>query len=161
MDFKSKRTYVELCLDYALSYSQGELSSAFSKTVSRICKRDQSDELANEKPILIQHSPFEKELSPTNIEDGLWFFFGNRSTLTWSELSFTDYYTNLKNEMLKCYVPFRSLSDESYRDMMRLRVYQDSMNIIAGRKLDGKSKRKYSMIQRTLWNLKESQIPPL
>ena len=74
MNFQSRRPYVEVCLDYALSYSQAELSNAFSRTISRISKRPENSQYANGKPVFIQHGPFETEALPSNIEDGLWHF---------------------------------------------------------------------------------------
>jgi hypothetical protein len=161
LDFESSRSYVEVCLDYALSYTESELSRAFSKALKNICYREMNDEDSNKKPIYIEYSPFESEHLPTNIEDGLWRFFGNKKTLTWGDISFAEYYINLKDEMKKCYVPFRKFSEDSFQDSMRLRVYQDSMNIITGRKLNGKSKRHYSIIQRGLWRINRKQSPEL
>lgn len=161
MNFQSQRPYVDVCLDYALSYSQAELSDAFSETVNRICKRPENSQYANGKPILIQHGPFETEASPTNVKDGLWSFFGNRPTFIWSRSTFADYYLKLKEELFQSYVPFTKFSEASFQDAMRLRVYQDSMNIIAGRNLDGKTTRSYSLLQKALWHLKKNARPEL
>lgn len=159
MDFTSQIPYVDVCVEYALGYSTEQLSSAFSRTVARICHRHQDDKHALGKPVPIQHGPFETEALPTNIEDGLWHFFGNRPTRSWSTLSFAAHFLEVKEDMVKSYVPFRSFSEESFQDAMRLRVYQDSLNIIAGRSLDDASSRKYSGIQKMLNRLK-GHVPP-
>lgn len=159
MDFTSQTPYIDVCVDYALGYPAEHLSNAFSRTVARICRRHQGDKYAQGQPVLIQHGPFETETLPTNIEDGLWHFFGNRLTRSWSTLPFAAYFQEVKEEMKRCYVPFQSFSEESFQDAMRLRVYQDSLNIIAGRGLDGASSRKYSSVQKMLRRLK-GHVPP-
>lgn len=159
MNFHSQIPYVDVCVEYALGYSSEQLSNAFSRTVARIGRRHQNDKYANRKPVLIQHGPFDTEALPTNIEDGLWHFFGNRVTRVWSTLPFAQVFLQVKEDMRQCYIPFRSFSEESFQDAMRLRVYQDSLNIIAGRSLDGTSSRKYSSVQKMLWRLK-GNVPP-
>lgn len=160
MDFASQTPYVDVCVEYALCYSAEQLSNAFSLSVARICCRHQDDKHATGKPALIQHGPFDTEVLPTNIEDGLWHFFGNRLTRSWSNLPFAVHFQEVKQDMMKCYVPFRLFSEESFQDAMRLRVYQDSLNIIAGRSLDNASSRRYSSVQKALHRLKKSHVPP-
>lgn len=161
MNFTSTSPYVDICIEYAYSYPQGTLSAEFSRTVNRICRRYSDSEYATTKPIYIRHGPFETEALPTNIHDGLWHFFGNRPTKSRNQLSFADYFVQVKAEMVQCYVPFRSFSGESFQDAMRLRVYQDTMNIIAGCSVDGISSKTYSPLQKFKWRLKRATPPDL
>ncbi len=159
MDFTSQTPYVDVCVEYALAYSAEQLSDAFSLTVARICHRHKDSEYARGEPVLVQYGPFDGEALPTNIEDGLWHFFGNRWTPGWSTAPFAVHFLEVKQNMVKCYVPFRCFSEESFQDAMRLRVYQDSLNIIAGRRVNDRSSKKYSVVQKMLWRLK-GNVPP-
>ena len=161
MNFTSTSPYVDICIEYAYAYPQGTLSAEFSRTVNRISLRHSDGEYATTKPIYIRHGPFETEALPTSIHDGLWHFFGNRPTRSWNQLPFADYFAQVKAEMVQCYVPFRSFSGESFQDAMRLRVYQDTMNIIAGRLVDGVSSKTYSTLQKFKWRLKRATPPEL
>jgi hypothetical protein len=161
MNFLSTTPYVDVCVEYAHAYSETALSAAFSRILSGIARRHADSQYANGNPIYIEHGPFEAEMSPTNIKDGLWHFFGNRLTRSWSTAPFTDYFAQVKVDMMESYVPFRSFSEEDFQDAMRLRVYQDAMNIIAGRSLDGASSKTYSVLERVLWRLRRTQPPKL
>jgi hypothetical protein len=86
--------------------------------------------------------------TPTDIEDGLWYFFGNRLTGKWPDKTFVEYFNEVKSDMRGSFIPFRDFDEVDFEDAMRLRVYQDAMNIIAGRKIDIPSTRKYSTLQR-------------
>lgn len=161
MNFASTLPYVDVCVEYAYAYTQSTLSGEFSRTVNRICRRHSDSEDAIGKPLYIRHGPFETEALPTSIHDGLWHFFGNRQTRNWSRLTFAAYFAQVKAEMVDCYIPFRSFSEENFQDAMRLRVYQDAMNIMAGRSLDGVSSKTYSTLQKVKWRLKRISPPEL
>ena len=145
MNFSSSKAYVDVCIEYALGYSANELSSEFSKTVHRICLNRRSP---RSPPIRIQVYIDEWVTTPTDVEDGLWFFFGNRLTRKWPEKTFSEYFDEVKSDMCKSFIPFRNFDEIDFEDAMRLRVYQDALNIIAGRKIDVPSKRKYSTALR-------------
>ena len=161
MNFASTSPYVDVCVEYAYAYSQEKLSAEFSRTVNRISRRHSDSQYAVGKPIYFRHGPFETEALPTSIHDGLWHFFGNCRTRHWSQMAFADYFAEVKAEMVQCYVPFRSFSEESFQDAMRLRVYQDTMNIIAGRSVDGASSMTYSILERVKWRLRRATPPEL
>jgi hypothetical protein len=160
MDFQSQQPYVDVCLDYALAYSESALGAAFSRTVSRISQRLENAEYLSRRPINIEMGPFDVITTPTDVEHGLYFFF-DRLTTSWPLMSFADYYSKIKADMVKCYVPFRFFSEESFQDSMRLRVYQDSMNIIAGRTLEGATSRSYSLARKIIWNVQKRARPAL
>ena len=87
---------------------------------------------------------------PQDIEHGLLFFI-DRNTRSWPKTSFVEYFHKLCEDLVACYLPFKCFSHEAFQDAMRLRVYQDSMNIIAGRQLDGTTNRNYSLVVK-LWH---------
>ena len=158
MNFDSNEKYIDVCIEYALSYTKDELSHAFSKVVARISSRHPS---SNSRPIDVAF-PFNEVLAtPTNIRDGLLFFFRNRLTNTWPSRSFREYYSDVKREMVSCYVPFRDFNEEDFQDSMRLRVYQDSLNILAGRKIDISSNKKFSTFNKLRYSLQNKIKPQL
>lgn len=145
MNFSSTQAYIDVCIEYALGYSSNKLSSEFSKTIKRICRNRCA---SRTPPVRIQVYIDEWVSTPTDIEDGLWFFFGNRLTGKWPDKTFLEYFTEVKSDMCKSFIPFRDFDEVDFEDAMRLRVYQDAMNIIAGRKIDIPCARKYSTLQR-------------
>ena len=159
MDFQSHRAYVDVCLDYALSYSQRTLGIAFTRTVMRITTHPENAQFLGRKPVRIQMGPGDVLSTPTDIEHGLYFFFG-QITREWPRSSFTAYYEKIRQDMTASYAPFRSFSENSFQDSMRLRVYQDSMNIIAGRTLDGATDRSYSKKCRKALRLLRNELKP-
>ncbi len=161
MNFESHTPYVDVCVEYAYAYTQAKLSTEFFRTVNRICCRHSDSEYAVGKPIYLRHGPFETEALPTSIHDGLWHFFGANRTRHLNQLPFADYFVQIKAEMVQCYVPFRSFSEESFQDAMRLRVYQDTMGIVAGRILSGSSSKRYSVVERVKWRLRRAPPPEL
>jgi len=147
MDFLTTQQYIDVCVDYALAYSAPQLSSEFSKTVNRISSKYPESKTP---PIRIQVYIDEWTTTPTNIEDGLWFFFGNRLTNKWPDKTFLEYFEQVKSDTYNSYLPFRVFDETDFEDAMRLRTYQDTLNIISGRKIDIPSKRKYTILQRLI-----------
>ena len=160
MDFSSDRQYVEVCLDYALAYSERELSAAFDRVVTRVAYRPENIRFLNSAPVYVDMTHGDLLQTPTDIAGGLRFFI-QPLTRAWPAATFSAYFSKVKADMIQCYVPFRSFSAESFQDAMRLRVYQDAMNIIAGRSLDGMTKRKYSPLRKALAGLSSSERPAL
>jgi hypothetical protein len=158
MDFKNHKKYIDVCIEYALSYSQDELSNEFSAVIQKISARYPD---SNSRPIKVQVYVNEYTSTPTNIIDGLWFFFGNRLTKKWSNKTFEEYYKEVKNEMISCYVPFREFTEQDFNDAMRLRVYQDALNIIAGRKIDIETTLSYSKFRKLTQIFKKITKPKL
>jgi head-tail adaptor len=140
MHFNSDSQYIDICIDYAHSYSEKELSLAFSTIVKKISNRYPNSKT---EPVKLELPFNEVQLLPTNIEDGLWWHFKS-ITRSWPEKKFSEYFQQVKSEMTKGYIPFRLFEECDFEDAMRLRVLQDSMNIIAGRKIDVNCKTKYS-----------------
>jgi hypothetical protein len=162
MNFSSRITYADVCVDYAHAYSINELAAAFRGAATRICSRPESQAHIGSKPVIIRHGPDEVEASPTDIKDGLAHFFLGRPTQSWdrTDLPFCEYFKELKADLIKCYVPFRSFSQESFEDAMRLRVYQDSSNIKNGAQAKGATK-SYSLVARMAYKLSPPAKPSL
>lgn len=154
MDFNSRKTYADVCVDYAHAYSINELTAAFRIATTRICSRPESQPHIGSSPVIIRHGSDEVEASPTDIKDGLAHFFWGRPTRSWdrTDLPFCDYFEQLKADLIKCYVPFRSFSQLSFEDAMRLRVYQDSSNIKNGAQPNGVTKT-YTLASRMAYKL--------
>lgn len=158
MDNKSNQKYIDLCIEYALAYSSNELSDQFTKIVNLVSSRYPE---SKSKPIKINTYINEYTNSPTNIRDGLWFFFGNKNTTKWTSMNFDDYYAEIKSSMISCYVPFREFTEEDFQDSMKLQIYQDSLNIQAGRKIDIPSILKYSNFEKLKFRISNKKKPPL
>lgn len=158
MNFNLRENYIDVCIEYALSYKEEEISSAFSRVIATITSRYPH---SNTPPIDVVLPFNEVFSSPTNIGDALWFFFGNRLTNSWPTKKFNEYYEDVKNDMVKCFVPFRDFDEQDFQNSMRLRVFQDSLNIIAGRKIDIPSKRKYSAFNKMKYALLNADKPSL
>jgi hypothetical protein len=160
MDFESQSPYVDVCLDYALAYSERELSSAFHRTLGRVSRRPECAEFLGLPSTRIFRGPDDYANVPHDIEHGLLFFI-DRNTRAWPKTSFVAYFNKFCEDMAASYVPFRCLSKEGFQDAMRLRVYQDSMNIIAGRSLDGTTNRAYSLFVKFKRGLSNVPKPAL
>src|SRR3989304_4170396 len=118
MDFQSQQPYVDVCLDYALAYSESALSTAFSRTALRISQRPENAEYFGRRPIHVERNPFDPFDAvniPADVKDGLYFFFGPL-TRSWPRMSFAAYYSKVKTDMVECYTPFRSFSEDSFQD---------------------------------------------
>lgn len=147
----------DVCISYALAYSEKRLSTEFSVVVNRISKRYPN---STSPPVLIDHGNYEIEKSPTNVEDGIWRFFANIGGVPEGvSPSMGEAYASMKAKMVACYVPFRAFSEEDFLDLMRLKVYQLSMNIIARGNASGKALT-YSPWQRAIYWVQHPS-PPL
>ena len=159
MNFESQLPYVNVCLDYALAYSERELSNAFHKTLQSSNATAGVPEYLGRPSTRVFRGPDDYAKIPHDIEHGLLFFI-DRNTRSWPNTSFVEYFHKLCDDMVACYLPFRCFSHEAFQDAMRLRVYQDSMNIIAGRQLDGTTARSYSLVAKFWRGLSNAPKPP-
>ena len=160
MDFASTQQYVDVCVDYALSYSEPRLCQAFHEALRRVSARPECLPFRGRPLIRMDRTHGEWIDLPQDIEKGL-LFFVEKETRGWRPVTFSQYYMQFCEDMKTCYVPFRSLSNESFQDAMRLRVYQDSMNIIAGRNIRDSTNRRYSLWRKLARRLSGELQPSL
>lgn len=154
----SNQPLSDVCISYALAYSEYELSNAFSRIVERIIQRHSEQKT---DPITISHGPFETEHLPTSIEDGLWHFFANvPSGVSGPSPTCIEAYKATKDHMITCFLPFRKFTEQDWQDAMKLKILQNSMNIIARGKAKGATL-SYSKFSRLVYTFRSLPPPPL